>query len=180
MTLFMIDAMMVILLLFGLRSVMKLHEEMREYKTIKNDLTSILRTLQSNMKTAEKTIHAMQEGIKYASAHITPHLPKANILKDDLAFLLENGEKTADRLENLTREIKKSYLTPQTVVFDPEQSLSQAINPNRSQMNDSQSPPVTEKNASSPKQEPVFTMDREDPDQEATHKGFFTSIRRVR
>lgn len=175
MTLFMIDSLMVILLLFGLRSVMKLHEEMREYKTLKNDLTSILRTLHANMKTADKTIHTLQEGIKFASTHITPHLPKANVLRDDLAFLLENGEKTADRLENLTREIKTNYLTPQTVIFDPEKSMSQPAFQSEAAAAKTQAA-----KAPTVKQEPTLSLKKEELDIETEHQGFFTKIRRVR
>jgi|GEM_PF-5420363 len=173
MTLVMIDGMMVILLLFGLRSVMKMHEEMKEYKTLKNDLSSILRHLQTNMNTAESTISTMQESIKFASTHVTPYLPQANVLRDDLNFLLDHGEKIADRLENLTREAKRSYFTPQTVVFDPDA---------KDNAQDKES--VEERNI--PKNQDSFskvnlkTQTEHDVDKKVERKGFFTTIRRVR
>ncbi len=157
MTLMFLDGMLVILLLFGIKAVREFYDKYKEFISLKNDLNCILRHVQLSMKSAQGTIDTLQTNIKFAAENITPFIPEANTAKDDLKFLIENAEVVCDRLENLTREMKKNYLTPQTVVFDPkdtEHKISTTLRAERTE-------PHT-------------------PDIKPEHRGFFSTISRAR
>lgn len=113
MTLMLLDGALIILLLFGIKAVVEFYDKYKEFLTLKEELKGVLRHVQHAMKTAKDTVDELQKNITFASTHITPHLPKAQTLKDDLEFLTDHASSLADRLENLTRDIKQNHLRPQ-------------------------------------------------------------------
>lgn len=123
MTTLLIDATLIILLLYAIRTAKDFYIYYQEVKQLKDELKGLMRHVQSSIKTASTTVESLQESIQLAAKHVTPYLPKAITLKDDLHFLLERGESVADRLEKLGTELKEKYplhgLSPQSVVFDP-------------------------------------------------------------
>ena len=120
MTNMLIDGLLIMLLLYGIRIAKDFHGKYEEIKQLKTDLKGVMRQVQASMKIAEQTVENLQASIKFAAAHVTPHLPKANSLRDDLSFLIDRGESIADKLEILTTGLKKNHLTPQTVVDNEE------------------------------------------------------------
>ena len=156
MTLMFLDGLLIILLLFGIKAVKEFYDKYKEFLQLKDDLNCILRHVQLSMKSSQTTIETLQKNIQFASEHVTPHLPEANNLKNDLGFLIEQGEKVADRLENLARDVKKNYLTPQTIVFEPKELV--------------QAEKYTEP-----------SMEKKSDDKTVENKGFFATVtRRVR
>lgn len=113
MTLILLDGALIILLLFGIKAVVEFYEKYKEFLILKEELRGVLRHVQHAMKMAQETVDVLQKNITFASTHITPHLPKAQTLKDDLEFLTDHASSLADRLENLTRDIKQNHLRPQ-------------------------------------------------------------------
>lgn len=156
MTLLLVDALLVVLLLFGIKTVRDFHEKMQEYAQVKNELNGLMRQVQASMKNAQSLVSTLQSSIQFAAKNITPHLPKAGSLKDDLAFLIEHGETLADRLENLSRHIKQTQISPQQLVKNvEEQSYTPSI------------PMHSESRRSS------------DPNIQVEHHGFFTKTKRL-
>jgi hypothetical protein len=152
MTVMLLDSLLIVLLLFGIKAVRDFYDKYKEFLALKNDLNCILRHVQLSMKSAQSTIDVLQTNIKFAAENVTPHLPDAKVIRDDLGFLIENGENVANRLEKLAQDMKKNYLTPQTVVFDPAEA------------------------------EPTAPVLKANKGEEKTiqHRGFFSTISRVR
>lgn len=157
MTSTLIDGLLIMLLLYGIRIAKDFHAKYEEFKQLKTDLKGILRQVQTSMKNASETVETLQTSIQFASTHITPSLPKANTLRDDLQFLLDRGESVANRLERLGSDMKDRYLSPHHVAFDPEKDTLEP-----------------QKESSTPTKEEI------DENLNVERKGFFTSIRRVR
>jgi uncharacterized protein YoxC len=170
MTELLIDATLIILLLYAIRMAKDFQKHYVEVKQLKNELKGLMRHVQSSMKAATSTVESLQESIQFAAKHVTPHLPKATTLKDDLQFLLERGETVADRLEKLGTELKQKHLTPHSIVFDPRDDKEHkekeiALN--------ARTTPISLK-ASLEKDVSTESLSQ------VEHKGFFTTIRRVR
>ena len=157
MTSMLIDGLLISLLLYTIRIAKDFHKQYEELKSLKLDMKSILRQAQTAMKSASETVEILQAGIQLASTQITPNLPKANSLKDDLEFLVDRGESVANQLEKLGSSLKERYISPHHIAFDPEKDKTE-----------------------SSQEEFIANKTKEDPDISVERKGFFTSIRRVR
>lgn len=148
--------MLIMLLLYAIRIAKDFHSKYEEIKVLKNDLKGIMRQVQTSMKVAEQTVENLQSSIKFAATHVTPHIPKASALKEDLGFLIDRAESIADRLEKLGTEMKTKFMSPQEIVFDPEVDQIEAA--------------IREAKREIEKEEGVSVE----------QQGFFTKLRRVR
>ncbi|MBX9696952.1 MAG: hypothetical protein K2X98_04265 [Alphaproteobacteria bacterium] len=185
MTLMFLDGLLVILLLFGIKSVKEFYEKYKEFISLKDDLNCILRHVQITMKTAQTTIDALQKSIEFAAEHVTPHLPEANVVKEDLHFLIEQGEKVADRLETMTRNAKQNYLTPQPIDSSDARHSEEVISKQHFYRDrDYKGPIATPQPSISPRQHALeknpFTAPSDSEESLMQHRGFFTTIKRVR
>lgn len=69
-------------------------------------LEELVAGFDSSTRTAEQGLEKLRATTDGAGRHITRQIEAARTLKDDLAFLLERGERAADRLESLVRSAR--------------------------------------------------------------------------
>ena len=185
MTLILLDGALIILLLFGIKAVVEFYEKYKEFLILKEDLRGVLRHVQHAMKVAQETVDVLQKNITFASTHITPHLPTAQTLKDDLEFLTDHASSLADRLENLTRDVKQNHLRPQAAPLSSYQNRYQRYEERHLHENEYKAGESDEKKSSlnryaQPHDYQRYQRREENEESSVERKGFVTTIRRAR
>lgn len=112
-----LNTCLIIALLFAIKYVRDFFQNYDAYVKLQKDLTQLIKHVEAILEKADNTTKVFQEQIHFASHSIIPHMPKAKTTHDDLSFLVSHGNEIADRLENLTRDAKRTFLHPNGVVF---------------------------------------------------------------
>jgi len=81
----------------------------------KHELNQFIEDFNQAIERAEHNIVQLKEAGEEADLHLKDHVNKARFLANDLSFLMEKGENTADRLEHLI-ELSKEHLRPEKAI----------------------------------------------------------------
>ena len=95
-----VDVIVLGLLVIMIPYIVRLNKRLRMLRRDKAQLEKLAVTFSESTKRADESLG----GLKASAENMQRKLDSAQALHDDLAFLLERGEKAADRLEDLIRQ----------------------------------------------------------------------------
>lgn len=117
MSIMILNTCLIISLLFAIKYVRDFFQRYESFLKLKDDLAHLIKHVETTIEKADSTTRTFQEQIDFTSHNIIPHMPKAHTVQEDLSFLTDHGNSIADRLEALTREAKRTFLNPQSMIF---------------------------------------------------------------
>ena len=112
---FIMDLLVAFLLVITIAFALVLNKRLGKLRGDRKAFEKLAKTFGDATSRAEEGINALHQ----TTDVLQERLDKAQALKDDLTFLIERGDRTADKLEKLVR------MTRDTSVVDPEASHSQ-------------------------------------------------------
>ncbi len=96
----MLDMVMAVLLAVTIYYCTKLNKRIRILQDSKSDLAALIQKFDESTQQATRSINEIHIVSKRINESIKTKLEKANYIVDDLAFMIEKGNKLADRMES--------------------------------------------------------------------------------
>lgn len=106
------DLIMILLLLGVIVQSMRLHRVVATVRTLNREVNPMIHELSTIISQSTRTIETLKEASVEAHQNFGEKLKSSNTLRSDLEFLIQHGERLAERLEEL---IHKSSAPPKTV-----------------------------------------------------------------
>jgi Mg2+ and Co2+ transporter CorA len=94
-----LDGTVALLLAVTIFYCIKLNRRVQLLQDSKSELAHLIQQFDESTKQATVSIHEIHKASKKINENIQMKLDKANYLADDLAFMIERANKTADRIE---------------------------------------------------------------------------------
>lgn len=94
-----IDVLVAVLLVVTIGYAIVLNKRLGKLRADKGELEKLATTFGHSTHRAEESI----DKLKHTADLLQGHMDKAQTLRDDLAFLIDRGDRTADRLEEMVR-----------------------------------------------------------------------------
>ncbi len=110
-----VDVIVLGLLVVMIPYIVRLNKRLSMLRRDKAQLEKLATTFAESTRRADESLN----GLKTSAENMQRKLDSGQALHDDLAFLLERGEKAADRLEDLIRESRPETPGTQPVVASP-------------------------------------------------------------
>lgn len=110
-----IDSLMIVLLVATIFYCFKVNRRIRVLQDSREEFAQLITQFDKTTKKAQESIEDLQRMSARVTDSLNERLDKANFLADDLAFMIEKGNKVADRVDDkLPREERtgKSILPP--------------------------------------------------------------------
>jgi len=95
----MLDILIAVLLVLTIAYAMRLNQRLSQLRSDKNELMKLAKTFAEATVRAEASI----QKLKVSSAALKSDVAKAEALKDDLAYLVDRGGRTADEMVDTVR-----------------------------------------------------------------------------
>ncbi|MBL4692312.1 MAG: hypothetical protein JKY92_03185 [Magnetovibrio sp.] len=106
-----LDVIIAVLLVLTIAYAVRLNQRLLQLRSDKNELLVLAKTFAAATVRAEKAI----ENLKVTSESLTIEIVKAETLKDDLAYLVNRGGRTADEMVDTVRGGHASPTAPSPV-----------------------------------------------------------------
>lgn len=94
-----IDVLVAVLLVVTIGYAIVLNKRLGKLRADKGELEKLATTFGHSTHRAEESI----DKLKHTADLLQDHMDKAQTLRDDLAFLIDRGDRAADRLEEMVR-----------------------------------------------------------------------------
>jgi hypothetical protein len=102
------DLIMILLLLGVIVQSIRLHRVVATVRNLNREVSPMINELSTIITQSARSIEHLKEASLEAHYHIAEKLKSSHTLRTDLEFLIQHGEKIADRLEEL---MQKSFST---------------------------------------------------------------------
>lgn len=103
-----IDVVMIVLLMGVMYYSWRLSQKLKVIKAVSGELAPILQNLSQVVTQVSMNIDQLRQTSLDVKESLSDQLPKACAVKDDLAFLLEHGDRLGDRLDKQYDKIRES------------------------------------------------------------------------
>jgi len=110
-----LDIVVSLLLVATIIYAVRLNNRLGSLRRERKDLEAFTASFNSAVKRAESSISVL----KKTADGLEDQVSRAQSLRDDLAFLMERGGVTADRLEEVIRNARKDYPTVSNLKIEP-------------------------------------------------------------
>jgi hypothetical protein len=117
MTIF-IDITMILLLIGVIVRTIDLNNRLNGFKKLDGEITPLLRNLSTTLNSSSIQIEAMKKASKDISDMLNQGIERGNELKSDIDFMINHGEKMADKLESLLSEARLLHAQLSTLKTD--------------------------------------------------------------
>jgi hypothetical protein len=121
-----LEGFLIVLLTATLFHATRLERALGVLKRDRATLEALVAGFNSSTRQAEAGIERLRAATDGAGRQIARQIDQATALKDDLAFLMERGERLADRLDGLVRSARPIAAEPSRPVAVPEPEMSDA------------------------------------------------------
>jgi hypothetical protein len=108
-----LDILLVVLLAATLFHAVRLERALGALKRDRSALEALVGTFNASTRAAESGIERLRVAADGAGRQIQLQVETATTLKEDLTFLVQRGEGLADRLDELVRAARPSFLAGQ-------------------------------------------------------------------
>ncbi|MDG1287089.1 MAG: DUF6468 domain-containing protein [Rickettsiales bacterium] len=95
-----IDSLMVVLLVATIFYCVMVSRRIRVLQDSREEFAQLITKFDETTKRAQESIDDLQKVGKKVNESLNERLDKANFLADDLAFMIEKGNKVADKVDN--------------------------------------------------------------------------------
>jgi hypothetical protein len=112
-----LELILIVLLAATLFHAIRLERALGVLKRDRTELEALVAGFNASTRAAEQGIDRLRDAAEGAGRQIARQVEAAVRLRDDLAFLMERGERTADRLDQAVRGAKPADLPPEPESF---------------------------------------------------------------
>ena len=95
-----LDVSVALMLVLTIYYCIKLNKRIKVLQDSKSELAQLIKQFDESTQQATDSIIEIQRASKKISTNIQEKLDKANYIADDLAFMIERGNKTADKMDS--------------------------------------------------------------------------------
>ncbi len=98
------DIIMILLLIGVIVQSLRLHRVVATVRNLNREVSPMIHELSTIITQSTRSIENLKEASLEAHRHISEKLKSSNTLRTDLEFLIQHGEKIAERLEELVQK----------------------------------------------------------------------------
>lgn len=121
-----LEIFLIVLLAATLFHAVRLERALGVLKRDRSTLEALVAGFNTSTRQAEAGIEQLRAATDGAGRQIARQIDAATSLKDDLAFLMERGERLADRLDSLVRSARPMAAEPQRAMAVDEPEMADA------------------------------------------------------